>query len=87
MLCTSLSVLPWNKQLHSVIGLTAVQWTAPRSLPGQIIGVRLLAACCCAVLVWLGGFLTPLVLVGVLVVTLVGLTNFEYSLAEQVAAE
>jgi low temperature requirement protein LtrA len=70
-----------------LLGLSAVQWAAPRSLPGQIIGVRVLAAVGCAVLVWLGSFLTPPVLVGVLVAILVGLATFESSFLEQLAAD
>ncbi len=68
-----------------LLGLSAVQWAAPRSLPGQIIGVRMLAACCYAVLVWFGSFLTPLVLTGVLTATLVSLVVFESSCLERVA--
>ncbi len=62
-----------------LLGLSAFQWAAPRSLPGQIIRVRVLAACCCAVLVWLGSFLAPLVLTRVLTATLVSLVVFESS--------
>lgn len=69
-----------------LLGLSAVQWAAPYSLPGQIIGVRLLAALGCAVLVWLGTFLTPPVLIGVLVAILVGLATFEFSRLERMTA-
>jgi low temperature requirement protein LtrA len=69
-----------------LLGLSAVQWAAPRSLPGQIIGVRVLAALGCALLLWLGSFLAPLVLIGVLATTLVGLALFESSRLERVAA-
>lgn len=62
-----------------LLGLSAVQWAAPRSLPGQIIRVRVLAACGCALLVWLGSFLAPLALTGVLTAILVGLALFESS--------
>ena len=69
-----------------LLGLSAVQWAAPRSLPSQIIAVRLLAVLGCAALVWLGSFLSPLVLVGVLTVTVVGLAVFESSRLERLAA-
>jgi low temperature requirement protein LtrA len=69
-----------------LLGLSAVQWAAPRSLRGRIIGVRVLAALGCALLLWLGSFLAPLVLIGVLATTLVGLALFESSRLERVAA-
>ncbi len=69
-----------------LLGLTAVQWAAPRSLPSLIIGLRLLATLGCVVGVWLGGFLAPVVLVGALTATLIGLANFEASYLERLAA-
>lgn len=60
-----------------LLGLNAVQWASPRSLPSQILVVRLLAALICTVLVWLSEFLVPFILVGLLAIILVGLSSFE----------
>lgn len=64
-----------------LLGLSAVQWASLRSLPKQILGIRLLFALLCTTLVWLGSFLAPFVLVGILAAILVGLASFESSLA------
>jgi len=58
------------------IGLTAVQWAAPRS-PNWILGGRMLAASACIALVGVGGFLAPVALMGLLALILIGLIRFQ----------
>lgn len=58
-----------------LLGLSAVQWSSPRSLPRHILFVRLAAACLCVALI--GGSLIPLLLVGLLALGLVSLATFE----------
>ena len=60
-----------------LVGLTAVQWAAPRSLPNKILGGRVLATIACFVLIGLGGLLAPVVLMGLLVLILMGLIRFQ----------
>lgn len=65
-----------------LLGLSTVQWAAPRSLPRQILNGRLLAALACLVLIGLGGFLAPAALMGLLVLILVGVIQFQAQLEE-----
>lgn len=60
-----------------LMGLTAVQWATPRSLPNRILGGRMLAATSCVVLIWLGGFLASVALMGLLALILIGLIRFQ----------
>lgn len=60
-----------------LIGLSAVQWAAPRSLPSRILGGRMLAVIACVVLIGLGGLLASVGLMGLLVLILIGLIRFE----------
>lgn len=60
-----------------LIGLSAVQWAAPRSLPNRILGGRMVAAIACVALIGLGGFLAPVALMGLLVLILIGLIQFQ----------
>jgi low temperature requirement protein LtrA len=59
------------------IGLTAVQWATPRSLPQTIVGGRMVAAAVCVALMGLGGFLPPVVLMGFLTLIPIGLIRFQ----------
>ncbi|AFZ30283.1 low temperature requirement A [Gloeocapsa sp. PCC 7428] len=59
-----------------LLGLSTVQWASPRSLPKQILSIRLLSVLVCAVLIWFG-ILAPYILIGILAVILVGLASFE----------
>jgi low temperature requirement protein LtrA len=65
-----------------LLGLSAVQWSSPRSLPTQVIAIRLLSALVCAALIWLGNSLAPFILVGLLALILVSLVSFESSRLE-----
>lgn len=67
-----------------LLGLTAVQWAAPRSLPRQILIGRMLAAVACGLLVGLGIWLNPAILIGMLVVILLCLIQFESALARTI---
>lgn len=60
-----------------LIGLSAVQWAAPRSLPNQILSGRMLATFACLVLIKLGSFLAPVALMGFLVFILIGVIRFQ----------
>ncbi|MEH2072754.1 MAG: low temperature requirement protein A [Nostoc sp.] len=60
-----------------LLGLSAVQWAAPRSLPQKILTGRILAANACIALIWLGGWLTSVALMGLLLLILLGLVRFE----------
>lgn len=57
-----------------LLGLTAVQWAAPRSLPKRVMLMRVATAIICISLAVLGGFMTPLIMMGLLALFLVGLT-------------
>ena len=67
-----------------LLGLSAIGWASPRSLPAQVLVVRLVAALVCAVLLWFGKFVSALVLMGLLATTLVSLARFESFLPEGV---
>ena len=60
-----------------LLGLSAVQWATPRSLSKRILVGRVLAAIACALLIGLGDFLAPVVLMGLLAIILVGAIRFE----------
>ncbi|MCU0541023.1 MAG: low temperature requirement protein A [Oscillatoriaceae cyanobacterium Prado104] len=60
-----------------LVGLSVVQWAAPRPIPNRIFGRRMLGAIGCFVLVLLGGFLAPVALMGLLAVILIGLVWLE----------
>jgi low temperature requirement protein LtrA len=60
-----------------LLGLSAVQWATPRSLSKRILVGRVLAAIACGLLIGLGGFLAPVVLMGLLVLILVGTIRLE----------
>ncbi|MCY7321155.1 MAG: low temperature requirement protein A [Phormidesmis sp. CAN_BIN36] len=60
-----------------LIGLTAVQWAAPRSLPNRILGGRIVATIACVILIGLGRVLAPAALMGLLVLILIGLIRFQ----------
>ena len=67
-----------------LLGLSAIGWASPRSLPAQVLVVRLVAALVCAVLLWFGKFVSALVLMGLLAITLVSLVRFESFLPQEV---
>ncbi|MBW4443371.1 MAG: low temperature requirement protein A [Plectolyngbya sp. WJT66-NPBG17] len=60
-----------------LLGLTAVQWAAPRSLPQQILSGRTAAVIACVLLIVLGGWLAPAAILGLLVLILLGLIQVE----------
>jgi len=60
-----------------LIGLSAVQWAAPRSLPNRILVERLFATMICFVLLGLGGQFTPVVVMVGLTLLLIGLIRLE----------
>ena len=60
-----------------LLGLSAVQWAAPKSLPNQILSGRMLATFACLVFIQLGSFLTPVALMGFLVFILIGVIRFQ----------
>jgi low temperature requirement protein LtrA len=60
-----------------LIGLSAVQWAAPRSLPSRAIGGRMLAMIACVILIRLGGSFNSVALMTTLVLVLIGLIQFE----------
>jgi low temperature requirement protein LtrA len=60
-----------------LLGLSAVQWAAPRSLPHQILSGRMLATLACLVFIKLGSFLAPVALLGFLVFILIGVIRFQ----------
>jgi low temperature requirement protein LtrA len=59
-----------------LIGLSAVQWAAPRSLPSRVLGTRMLAAIGCVILIGIVD-LTSVATIGILVAILIGLIWFE----------
>jgi len=58
-----------------LLGLMAVQWATPRSLPRRAMLMRGATAIICATLAAFGGFLAPLAIMGLLAVILVGLAR------------
>lgn len=60
-----------------LIGLTLVQWAAPRSLPDRVIVMRAITATFCAALAGLGSFLTPFLTMGLLACVLAGLARVD----------
>lgn len=59
------------------IGLTAVQWATPRSLPARILAARMLVAIGFFALIGLGGWLPPVALMGLLALIPIGLIRFQ----------
>ena len=60
-----------------LLGLTLVQWAAPRSLPDRVIVMRGITAIVCAALAGFGNFLTPFFMTGLLALILVGLARVD----------
>jgi low temperature requirement protein LtrA len=60
-----------------LLGLTLVQWAAPRSLPNRVIVMRGITAIVCAALAGFGNFLTPFLMTGLLALILVGLARVD----------
>lgn len=60
-----------------LLGLSAVQWATPRSLPKSILVGRMLATIACVVLIGLGDWLAAVALMGLLVLIVLGLIRFE----------
>ena len=60
-----------------LLGLSAVQWAAPRSLSHQILSGRMLAIFACLMFIKLGSFLAPVALMGFLVFILIGVIRFQ----------
>lgn len=65
-----------------LIGLTAVQWAAPQSLPYQILSGRVLAAIACIALIGMSGFLAPVALMGLIALILIGLIQFQWHISK-----
>jgi len=76
-LSTEARAVLWGGTSIFLLGLSAVQWATPRSLPSDVLQVRLLSALLCIALGWLSSSLVPFVAVGVLAVILVVLTSYE----------
>lgn len=66
-----------------LLGLSAVQWAAPRSIPNRRLGGRVLVTLVCVVLIGLGGVLAPAVLMGLLVLILIGIIQFQGHVLEE----
>jgi low temperature requirement protein LtrA len=67
----------WGGATIFLLGLSAVQWATPRSLPSNVLVVRLLSAFVCVALGLLGSSLVPFAAVGLLAIILVSLTSCE----------
>jgi low temperature requirement protein LtrA len=60
-----------------LVGLSIVQWAAPRSITNRIFGRRMLVAIAGIALIWLGGFLASVALMGLLALISIGLIWLE----------
>jgi low temperature requirement protein LtrA len=67
----------WGGASIFLLGLSAVQWATPRSLPSNVLAIRLLSACLCVALGLLSSSLAPFAAVGLLAIILVSLTSCE----------
>ncbi len=70
-------VVLWGGTSVFLLGLSAVQWAAPRPLPNDVLSVRLLSALVCLALSGLSSSLTPFAAVGLLAVILVTVTSYD----------
>jgi low temperature requirement protein LtrA len=70
-------VVLWGGASVFLLGLSVIQWAAPRPLPNDVLSVRLLSALVCLALSGLSSALTPFAAVGLLAVILVTVTSYD----------
>lgn len=76
-LSTEARVVLWGGAGVFLLGLSLIQWAAPRPLPLNVLWVRLLSAFVCVALGLLSGSLVPFAAVGLLAIILVSLISYE----------